>query len=93
MFRRRRAKDPSSATSDFWRWWTSARQRIASAIESGNAASLAGEISGRVAAIHEDLQWELAKVAANEIARATPLRVSSEITYDPALERVGHLRP
>lgn len=63
MFGRWRAKDPSSTVTDFWRWWASARDRVAAAIPAGTTAELADELGQHVEAIHPDLQWELAKGA------------------------------
>jgi len=60
MFGRRKHKDDSAAIIDFWRWWAGARVRVQAAIGDGSVGSLAGEISGKVKAIHRDLHWELA---------------------------------
>jgi hypothetical protein len=61
MFGRRKTKQNGEAVAEFWRWWADARHRVAAAISDGTVGSLAGEISGRVAAIHKDLQWELSE--------------------------------
>ncbi len=61
MFGRRKSGSSDEAIAEFWRWWTDARHRVAKAIEDGSVGSMEGEISGRVAAIHKSLQWELSK--------------------------------
>jgi hypothetical protein len=55
----RRNLDNTAAIGQFWQWWSQARHRVAGGIEDGSVAALAGEISERVAAINEGLQWEL----------------------------------
>lgn len=57
--RRKKSNDSAAAIVEFWVWWDRARHRVAAGIADGTVAQLAGEISGRVSAIHEDLQWEL----------------------------------
>ena len=48
-----------AAIADFWGWWSGARERVAAGIADGTIASMAGEIGERVAAIDDELQWEL----------------------------------
>ncbi len=60
LFRRDQGETGSDKIDEFWSWWASARDRIASSIADGSAASVAGEISGRVHRIDSRLAWELA---------------------------------
>jgi hypothetical protein len=53
-------KHGPSAIAEFWQWWSQARERVAAGIGDGSIGSMADEIGGRVAAINDDLQWELA---------------------------------
>jgi hypothetical protein len=49
-----------TAVAAFWAWWPQARDRVATAIGDGRWEGLREDLSTRVAAIHEDLHWELA---------------------------------
>jgi hypothetical protein len=56
-----KSEDQRRAIGDFWAWWAAAREDVATEIESGNAGvvpAFAASISGRVNAIHKDLEWE-----------------------------------
>jgi hypothetical protein len=63
MFGRKRRDsgqaDVGRPIAEFWRWWAGARDRIAAAIEAGDAGALAGEIGDRIQAIDPALEWEL----------------------------------
>jgi hypothetical protein len=59
MFGRRKTKDSRAAIVEFWVWWDKARPRVAAAISDGSMERLTDELSERVSAIHDDLQWEL----------------------------------
>ena len=59
MLQRPGYEDTEAAIAEFWRWWSSARERVAAGIRDGTIASMADEIGERVAAISDDLQWEL----------------------------------
>jgi hypothetical protein len=51
----------SDAPIDFWSWWSSGRDRVAQAIDSGGFDDrLIGEISAAVDTIHPAMAWELA---------------------------------
>jgi hypothetical protein len=51
----------SEAPADFWSWWSSGRERVAQAIDSGGFDDrLIGEISAAVDTIHPAMAWELA---------------------------------
>jgi hypothetical protein len=52
-------KNGSSAIAEFWQWWSRARDRVAAGIRDGSIGSMADEIGDQVAAINDDLQWEL----------------------------------
>jgi hypothetical protein len=52
-------KNGSSAIAEFWQWWSQARDRVAAGIGDGSIGAMAAEIGDRVAAINDDLQWEL----------------------------------
>jgi hypothetical protein len=43
----------------FWRWWSTAHERIAHAIDTGTVGSVADELSEHVNAIAEGLEWEI----------------------------------
>jgi hypothetical protein len=64
--RRKKSNDSTAAIVEFWMWWDRARARVATAIADGTVEQLADEISSRVSAIHEDLQWELSPGRATE---------------------------
>jgi hypothetical protein len=64
--RRKKSDDRVAAIVEFWVWWDRARARVATAIADGTVGQLAEEISTRVSAIHEDLQWELSPGKATE---------------------------
>jgi hypothetical protein len=64
LFRRRTTQtDSTAAIAAFWTWWSGAHDRIRDTIESGRAATLAGEVNAQVNQINPDLQWEFARGA------------------------------
>lgn len=48
-----------AAIRAFWSWWATARPAFEAAIATGEYGSLPDDASARVAAIHEDLHWEM----------------------------------
>jgi hypothetical protein len=51
----------SAAPTDFWNWWSSGRDRVAQAIDSGGFDDrLIGQIAAAVDTIHPAMAWELA---------------------------------
>jgi hypothetical protein len=54
-----RMNDHDAAIVAFWSWWSTVRPAFEQAITDGEFASLPDDASARVAAIHEDLQWEM----------------------------------
>lgn len=61
MFRRKPPHPPVDPTADFWAWWSIAAERFEAAIESGDYGTLTGEMSERVHAIDDGLEWEFSK--------------------------------
>ncbi len=56
----KRGADPQ-AEGDFWRWWSTARERVAQAIASGGFDDrLVNDINDAVRTIHPAMGWELA---------------------------------
>ncbi len=56
-----RYTNADAAIAAFWEWWPGARAGIEAAIDSGDWGDLHPVLADRVAAIHADLQWEVAK--------------------------------
>lgn len=50
-----------AAIAAFWEWWPQVRPRVDAATTSGEWQDLHPVLAERVAAIHADLQWEVAK--------------------------------
>jgi hypothetical protein len=57
----KRGSSGSEPSSDFWAWWSGARDRVAEAIVTGNIDQrLVGEITSAVRRVHPAMAWELA---------------------------------
>jgi len=59
MFRRKYSQ--RLTTAEFWNWWASFKREASNAIESGNSASLESEITAKVSAFDDRLDWEISE--------------------------------
>ncbi len=60
FFRRKSTPSPTDTIPQFWAWWTTeGAASCASAIAQDTPDRIADDLSGRVAAIHPELAWEL----------------------------------
>lgn len=59
IFGRRRDRDPKAGIAAFWTWWAQARDKLDTALSAGELSGIDRLLSGRVAAIHPDIAWEL----------------------------------
>lgn len=57
---RRRRPDPAGGTEAFWAWWGTAKDGVDAAVRAGRAEDVAAELGAQVAAVHPELDWELA---------------------------------
>jgi Family of unknown function (DUF695) len=61
IFGRRRERDPKVGIAAFWTWWSGARHKLDAALTAGEFDGIQRLLSGRVAAIHPDLAWEVTR--------------------------------
>ena len=59
LFKRGPSGPDADAIPAFWSWWSTARDRVAAAIEAGDPGRMVAEISKAVDAIDPRLAWEL----------------------------------
>jgi hypothetical protein len=56
---RKKACSEAETIAEFWQWWATARDDVASAITAGTIGDFSDGLARRVHAIHPGLQWEL----------------------------------
>ena len=62
---RKKARPEGETIAEFWQWWATVRDDVASAIPAGTVRDIADELGRRVEAIRPELEWELTRGSAS----------------------------
>jgi len=58
---KKKARPQAETIAEFWRWWATVRDDVATAIPAGTVSTFTDGFNRRVSAIHPGLQWELSR--------------------------------
>lgn len=58
---KKKARPEAETIAEFWQWWATVRDDVATAIPAGTVSAFSDGFNRRVSAIHPDLQWELSR--------------------------------
>ncbi len=93
LFRRRRSADSTTAVTEFWDAWPSAREALADAVESDQPVppEVSERVTALVRAIHPDLEWEVGPAPKPGGGGVGDLDLSPDVDPGKLLEQLAAL--